>query len=302
MSHWPEVAFHAGHLDELHQLWREGLPPGDKTGWPSLDKHYTVVPGQLTVITGWPSCGKSEWLDALLVNLMHQGWHTAIFSPENQPLALHMAKILEKVSGKPFGHGPTERLNWDEILDLSVTLLGGRFGFVTPPEEGARSVQNVIDAAQPWLDNFKDGKRGLVIDPWNELEHHRPGNLSETEYISATLSTLRAWARSHKVHVWIVAHPRNVRRENGQKLEPPRLDQISGSQHWWNKADCGITVHRDQTPDAPSEVEIHVQKCRFKHVGSIGAVALRYDRVTGRYHEIVTGKPRSVANFYEPGH
>jgi len=129
-------------------------------------------------------------------------------------------------------------------------------------------------------------KRGLVIDPWNELEHHRPRNLSETEYSSATLSTLRAWARANKVHVWIVAHPRNVRRDDGQKLSPPRLDQISGSQHWWNKADCGLTVHRDQSPEATNEVEIHVQKVRFKHVGRIGVVVLRYDRVTGRYHEI----------------
>lgn len=47
-----------------------------------------------------------------------------------------------------------------------------------------------------------------------------------------------------------------------------------------------MTVHRDQSPEASAEVEIHVQKCRFKHVGRIGAVRLRYDRVTGRYHEI----------------
>jgi twinkle protein len=269
----------------VEKLWRDGLPPGDRTGWPSLDKLYTVVPGQLTVLTGWPSSGKSEWLDALLINLMRQGWKTALFSPENQPLELHTAKLLEKISGKPFGHGPTERIAFDEIPE-HLDALSQSFGFVTSVSGDAIPAKAVIDAATPWLSKHEGSKRGLVIDPWNELEHWRPSNLSETEYISQTLSMLRSWARANAVHVWIVAHPRNVRRDEGVKLSPPRLDQISGSQHWWNKADCGVTVHRDQTPGASMDVEVHVLKCRFKHVGRIGVVALRYDRVTGRYHEI----------------
>jgi twinkle protein len=225
-------------------------------------------------------------LDALLVNLMHQGWHTAIFSPENQPTALHAAKLLEKVSGKPFGHGPTERLTWEDITALSVEMLSSRFAFVKVPEEGARTVQSVIDAATPWLENFKGKKRALVIDPWNELEHHRPSNLSETEYISQQLSLARNWARANNVHFFIVAHPRNPGRKQDDDLKVPRPDMIAGSQHWWNKADCAVTVFRSFDPGGPSEVEIHVQKVRFKHVGMIGAVKLRYDRVTGRYHEI----------------
>jgi twinkle protein len=56
--------------------------------------------GQFTVVTGWPGSGKSEWLDALLVNLTKSGWKFAIFSPENQPTELHIAKLLEKIAGK----------------------------------------------------------------------------------------------------------------------------------------------------------------------------------------------------------
>ena len=35
------------------------------TGWPGLDKFYRVVPGEVTVITGVPGSGKSEWLLSL---------------------------------------------------------------------------------------------------------------------------------------------------------------------------------------------------------------------------------------------
>src|SRR5688572_16438886 len=101
-------------LDALKTLWQRGLPPGDKTGWPSVDKHYTVAPGQFTVLPGWPGAGKSEWLDALLLNLARQGWKICYFSPENSPTEIHIVKLLEKLSGKPFGEGINQRISEDE--------------------------------------------------------------------------------------------------------------------------------------------------------------------------------------------
>ena len=77
-----------------------------------MDKHYTVAPGQWTLVTGIPGHGKSEWLDALIVNLAEAGdWHFAIYSPENFPQAQHAAKLIEKHLRKPFGRGPNERMS-----------------------------------------------------------------------------------------------------------------------------------------------------------------------------------------------
>jgi twinkle protein len=270
MSAWPEVATYPTLTAELIDLWEHGLPAGDKTGWPSVDRHYTVAEGQFTIVTGWPGSGKSEWLDALLVNLSHQGWKFALFSPENHPIELHVAKFMEKLSGKPFGHGPTERITSAEILSL-MERMKPRFGFMSSETGDPLSVQTIIETATPWLDQ-QEGKRGLVIDPWNELEHWRPKGLSETEYISQQLSHLRAWARHSKVHVWLVAHPQKVQRENG-KLPVPRPDMIAGSQHWWNKADNAMTVWRDMEDPDKQDIEIHVQKVRFKHIGRPGVVA-----------------------------
>lgn len=279
----PRVVSATDKSEALADLWRRGLPPGDRTGWPSVDQHYSVVPGQMTIVTGWPGSGKSEWVDALLVNLSRQGWRMCIFSPENQPVELHQAKLLEKLARKPFRSGPTARMTLDEVREYSDEL-SQSFAFIEPPEADALSVRDVVEAAEPWFAQHPGAKHGLVIDPWNELEHWRPANLSETEYVSKTLSYVRNWARKAGVHVWIVAHPQKVRREDG-KLPIPKPDMISGSQHWWNKADNAITVYRDfERMDAP-EVQVHVQKVRFKHVGRPGVVELRYDRVTGLYSE-----------------
>jgi twinkle protein len=276
----------------IERLWDQGLPAGDSTGWRSMDKHYTALPGQMTILTGWPGSGKSEWLDAVLLNLARQGWRFAIFSPENRPEELHVAKFLEKFMGKPFGAGPTARMTKDEAIE-AATEIADWFGFMKISRNANREMfppDVVINAAELYFRlrgewRQKGGKIGVVIDPWNELEHLRPQHYSETEYISATLSMIRSWARENSVHVWLVAHPQKLRRLEDGKLPVPTPDTISGSQHWWNKADNCITVWRE-FGDPPSEkVEIHVQKIRFKHVGRPGVVPLMYDRITGRYNE-----------------
>ena len=277
-------------LGKVSNLWERGLPPGFSTGWKTLDPFYTVAPGQLTIVTGWPGSGKSEWLDALLVNLSRQGWRFAVFSFENQPVELHAAKLLEKLDGRPFGAGPTERIAKDKLPELT-TDLSQTFGMFQTAS-GGTDVDSILNAATSWLEAYAGDHAGLVIDPWNELEHRRPTNLSETEYVSQTLSVIRQWARDSKVHVWIVAHPQKMRKEDG-RLPIPRPDMISGSQHWWNKADCCVTVWRDMEQQT-QDVDIYVQKVRFKHIGRQGLVTLAYDRVTGRYHDKWDGLTRVV--------
>ena len=41
------------------------------------------------------------------------------------------------------------------------------------------------------------GVRGLVIDPYNELDHQRPSNQTETEYVSKMLSEVKRFAQKY---------------------------------------------------------------------------------------------------------
>lgn len=257
-----------------------GLPKGDPVGWASVDQLYTVGTGQWTLVTGTPGSGKSEWLDAVMVNLAKLGgWRFAIYSPENWPLALHHAKIIEKYIGKPFNPGPTERL--DEVeLDEAQAWMKGKFHFSKPDRPDIVSILNEANKL-----TVLSGKTGIVIDPWNQLEHHRPQGMSETEYISQTLTEVINWVRERECHLWLVAHPAKMQRDREGKLPIPTPSDVSGSAHFWNKADNCITVWRDQKDYHKQEVDIHVQKVRFKHMGRIGLATLMYDRVTGRYHE-----------------
>lgn len=55
------------------------------------------------------------------------------------------------------------------------------------------------------------------------------------------------------MHVWFVAHPRQLREWKGQ---PPNLYDISGSAHFINKADNGIVVHRNRDPEAENQHQV----------------------------------------------
>lgn len=260
-----------------------GLPPGQATGWPSVDKLYTVGMNQWTLVTGTPNSGKSEWLDALMVNLAKaEPWQFVVFSPENFPVASHHSKILEKYLGKPFNPGPTPRMERDE-LEEGEDWMHGKFHFIDPKHT---EILSILDEAIEWSSRAESPqwKLGVVVDPWNYLEHHRPQNFSETEYVSDTLSKVIACTRENYMHLWLVAHPaKQTPRKDGTYAVPTPRD-VSGSAHFWNKADNCVTVWRDQA-EGSQEVQVHVQKVRFKHNGRIGVAKLNYDRVTGRYAE-----------------
>lgn len=268
--------------DKVYALHQDGLVKGERTGWAGLDGLYSVRPGEWTVVTGTPGSGKSSWIDALMVNLAHlAGWVFGVCSPENQPMERHIVGLLERITGKPFDPGPTPRMSLDDV-DEALAWAQEHFHFIMPPESEF-NLTNILDLAKVLV--YRAGIRGLVIDPWNELEHARPREMTETEYISVCLGKLRRFARQHGVHVWLVAHPTKLRRDKDGKFPVPTPYDISGGAHWNNKSDCAITVWRDPDAFNSRETTIYVQKIRFKEVGQVGECTLRYDLVTGRYYD-----------------
>jgi twinkle protein len=138
---------------------------------------------------------------------------------------------------------------------------------------------------------MRRGIRWLVIDPWNEVEHARAPGLTESEYISQTLSLLRQFARRHDVLLIVVAHPRLLEKKGDGRYPVPTPYDINGGAMWRNKADNCIAVYADPT-DAKGAIEVHVQKVKFKLFGQVGMVPMRWDRMTGRYF------PRPAAGIY----
>lgn len=268
----------------IDHLYEHGWERGVSTGWDEVDRFYTVRPGEFTVVTGIPNSGKSNWVDALLVNLASaHGWQFAVFSPENQPLEDHMARMCEKWARAPFADGPTPRMDRDS-LRAAKEWVRDHFTWILPDDDAEWTIETVLDRARALV--FRRGIRGLVIDPWNELEHAPPQGMTETIYTGQVLKHVRQFARRHGVHVWVVAHPQKLYRDKESGNYPvPTLYDISGSANWRNKADCGLVVWRN-FGDGNTPIEVHVQKIRFRQIGKLGMAKLKYQPATQTYSEL----------------
>jgi twinkle protein len=138
-------------------------------------------------------------------------------------------------------------------------------------------LETILDKAKYLIK--KSGIKVLVLDPFNKIEHQRNRNESETEYISRALDMLINFARKNSILVILVAHPRKMQK-NGGVFEIPTLYDINGSANFYNKADYGITVYRNNNEGTS---EIHIQKVKFNHWGQGGTATMKYETISGRF-------------------
>jgi len=261
-------------LDRLNDLWGKGTGKGTTTGFANVDQIYTVAQGQLTIVTGYPSSGKSNFVDQLMVNLARgSDWKFAICSFENQP-EIHISRLMEIYKEKRFFDG-NNRMN-EEEKNEAFTWVDSHFLFLDSEGAEPSSIDSILERARVAV--ARTGIRGLVVDPYNYIEN-KTGS-AEHEFISSMLTRMQAFAKAYGVHVWFVAHPSKITRSN---MDLPRPDgmAISGSMAWWAKADCVITVHRTKSND----VEVAVWKCRYRWIGTQGETTLGYNKATGTYFE-----------------
>lgn len=262
--------------ERLNELWTRGNGTGFSTGYSNLDRIYTVVPGQLTVVTGYPSHGKSNLVDQLMVNLARQhDWKFAICSFENQP-EIHISRFMEIYENKRFFEGSARMSEAEK--ERAFKWVQDHFLFLDSESAEPATIDSILERGKAAV--MRMGIRGMVIDPYNYIEMRR-GDGAETEAISNMLTRIQAFAKAYGVHIWFVAHPAKVAR-SGTDLPRPDGMSISGSMAWWAKADCGLTVHRTE-----QAVEVAVWKCRYRWVGTQGETSLAYDKVTGTYSEAV---------------
>ena len=277
---WPVVGlYEATHYeDKIFDMYRNGLASGLSTGIPAVDDLFTILPGQLSVWTGIPSSGKSELLDQVLINLAEEsGWTFAICSFENDP-EYHIRKLLEKRIGKPFAPVEGEERMTEQEVREGLAWVKDHFLFIDQSDGNPATLDSILERGRAAVRRL--GCRGLVIDPFNYLQAPN-GQKFDTDAISDMLSSLRMFAKAFEVHVWMVAHPQKLYRNDGKVPVPTGYD-IAGSGHWYNKADLGVTVHRNEESGV---VEVHVWKVRFKWIGKKGQTSLNYDILTGRYSD-----------------
>jgi twinkle protein len=257
---------------DIDGIRKDGFAEGARIGIGSIDKLMTLLPGQLSVVTGVPGSGKSEWVDHVMYSLAERhGWKFMVFSAEN-PIPLHVGKLAEKRIGKSMLMNGSAT---DEEYDAGIQWVDDHFRFADASVDS--SIGSIFERADACID--EQHIDGIVIDPYNYIG--LPGDVTETLQISSLLTELHRYAMRRQVHVWIVAHPQKMYRSAGGSIPDVGPYDISGSANWFNKADFGQTVSRLED----GTTRVNVWKCRFKWLGSTGSAFIRWDSESGRFSD-----------------
>lgn len=241
------------------------------TGLECLDEHLALVLGTFTVFSGYSNMGKSTVLNGIIASCIARDIPVCIASFETMPKPILRDGIARAMLGCSFEQFPRhpERQRAYAQLARRLTIISNAFD-----DETDIDVETYLDLARAAV--IRHGARLIVLDPWNELEHKRQRDETETDYIGRAIRALKRFARRYNVALWVVAHPTKPQGKSG----PPGLYDIAGSANWANKADYGLIYHRpDKTINAGS---LNVVKVRMGLPGGCGTINVKMDEATSR--------------------
>ena len=239
-----------------------------------ISDSIAIVPGTLTVVTGYANQGKSTLMNGIIGHALINHFPVCIasFETDVKPILQDGLRMAMLRCGKH------QLANIDtRAVD---TLIRERLTIIS---------QAVDEDEEMDLDRFlslcraavkRHGAKMVVLDPWNEMEHKRRRDETETEYISRALRAIKRFAKQNDVAFWIVAHPSKP--QPGIKHIPALYD-ISGSANWANKADYGLTYHRPKFDE--NRALIIVNKVRMGLPGQRGETEVRYDFRTSTFEK-----------------
>lgn len=261
--------------DDILDFYNNGLPKGSSTGDVRFDEHLRFILGELTMVTGIPGHGKSIFLDQIAIKLSkNEDWKFGIFSPESNPVPLYFTRLIKRLIGKKFSkHNIHEK-----ELELAKVWIKDNFSIIKPE---SFDIDSILDRAKILV--RKLGINALIIDPWNRILDVKGEGFDKESVIISRLSKIINFAQKYKVHVFLVAHPTKMKKKEEGLADyvVPSLYDISGSAHFFNMTQNGITVYRSYDRGT---TEVHVQKVKWEHLGKLGSIEYSYAEENSRFY------------------
>lgn len=276
-----EGEHHFSEYEDQLDLERQGVPIHKvlDNGWSGFSQ-YKVAQGYVTTVTGVPSSGKSTFTANLAVNMARRhGWKFGMFCPENPGRSM-LKKVVQA-----YCKNALSQIEESLYRDAKLFAFNFFYEVIGSDDKVPRTVDNVLKLASVYVRRY--GIKGLVIDAYSRLEKEFSGTQNETQYIGVMLDKVSRWAKKHDCHVWVVAHPLKMEKDNNGLYKVVKPYDISGSSHWYNSSDMILSIYRHVSAEANQKVSVYVQKVKEEpDFGELGYHDFMFDQEAGVYNEI----------------
>lgn len=255
-----------------------------KTGFTELDRHILgLFMGEVTLLSGSNSSGKTSWLNSLILNLIDQGAPTALWSGE-LPAPILKSWISMVAAGKrnlsPSQYNDGKFFVPNNVSERIDQWLDGRL-FLYNNDYGNNWKQLFHDMELL----LKCGVKFFVLDNLFSMNIDLLGTDNNSRQKELILQ-IKEFAKKNQVHIILVAHPRKV-------MTFLRKNDISGTSDLGNAVDDIFIIHRVNNDffragaDFFGKTEIN----RFQGFGNVIEVAKNrmfgaVDLMVGMHYEI----------------
>lgn len=280
------------YSQQIQRRYEKGLERGYFAGFDNLHKYYSVKLGYMTFIGGIPSHGKTTFINEVLLNLTSKyGWYHLIMTPETGDMPDIFVELSKMYLKKPFEKNHDNRMDLQEVYKAQAAL--SEYFNILESGDDMLSINDVLKAAeQTDSELIERGEKlhTLTIDPWNELDHRFDEFAGRQDiYLEHYFTKIRKFAKKTNIHIFIIVHPRTLRKNKDGIYLAPTPFEFSGGGAWYSKAQSILCIHRPVRLEDGSEndnmTNVIIQKAKPRSVGEKGIVELYFDRQKSRYYE-----------------
>lgn len=247
-------------FSSMFQNFKNGVKLGDTTRFDEMDEYFRWKKGDMNLFTGYANWGKTFFvLQLMLTKSIWDGWKWAVFSPENFPANDFYDDLVEMYCGKWI------REMTDDEYTQACHFISEHIYYVYP--EDGHDINSINERFRHLV--MKKGIDGVLVDPFNQLDHLQKPYQREDQYLSEILKDIKRFALLNNIVYNIIAHPKNPSYQEGRVLPVVDMYDISGGAMFGNKCDSLISYHRPEfhnNKNSP-EVQVYVQKIKRKRTG-----------------------------------
>jgi len=241
-------------MDKLERMADSQEQRGFIIGDELVDQFISLKPNLLVTVTGIPSHGKTSWWRWYeCKQSIKNGVKWAKFVPDSRPVEREYARIAEIIAGKRWEKNKPWSMS-EAQRRMAVDFVRAHYVLVVPDEKNVELIKalqgknvgaQTLDSLFWYFETLKKQHNifGYNIDAWNKIDHQRPKDNTEEQYIGRALDSILKFNQNFELMASIIAHPTKLEKKD-PNYEPPDLYNIKGSSAWYEKTDIGITAFR----------------------------------------------------------